>query len=160
MVMPVRTPAKGEKAAAADPRQVARRERLDPCLDLSSLDSVAALADTLTTEGRPIDILINNAGVMTPPDRQDTKDGFELQFGTNHLGHFALTLGLLPLAARRQRPGDAQTSIAARSGSINWDDLNWEKELRRDEGLRPVQDRVSVCSPASSTPAAGRRDGG
>ena len=66
-------------------------------LDLSSLASVAALGEQLNAEGRPIDILINNAGVMTPPKRDTTADGFELQFGSNHLGHFALTAHLLPL---------------------------------------------------------------
>ena len=71
-----------------------------------SLKSVAALGDELAAEGRPIDILINNAGVMTPPQRQETDDGFELQFGANHLGHFALTGHLLPLLrAARVGPG-------------------------------------------------------
>ena len=95
-------------------------------LDLSSLDSVAALVDDLLAEGRPIDLLINNAGVMTPPHRQVTTDGFELQLGTNHLGHFALTLGLLPLLRKGRARVTHQTSIAARSGAINWDDMNWE----------------------------------
>ena len=62
-------------------------------LDLSSLESVARLAGEW--EG-PLDLLVNNAGVMTPPTWQGTSDGFELQFGTNHLGHYALTAGLLP----------------------------------------------------------------
>jgi len=64
--------------------------------------------------------------VMTPPSRQVTKDGFELQFGTNHLGHFALTLGLLPLLKAGGARVTHQTSIAARSGEINWADLNWK----------------------------------
>jgi NAD(P)-dependent dehydrogenase (short-subunit alcohol dehydrogenase family) len=63
---------------------------------------------------------------MTPPSRQVTRDGFELQFGTNHLGHFALTLRLLSLLRQGRARVTHQTSIAARSGTINWDDLNWE----------------------------------
>ena len=58
---------------------------------------MAALGDELNAEGRPIDILVNNAGVMQTPERETTADGFELQFGSNHLGHFALTAHLLPL---------------------------------------------------------------
>ena len=85
--------------------------------------------NTLGAEGRPINLLINNAGVMTPPDRQNTTDGFELQWGTNHLGHFALTLGLLPLLRAGRARVTHQTSIAARSGKINWDDLNWDNGL-------------------------------
>ncbi len=78
-------------------------------------------------EGKPIHLLINNAGVMTPPERQTTADGFELQFGTNHLGHMALTGELLPLLKAGQAWVTSQASIAARRGKINWDDLNWEK---------------------------------
>ena len=127
VIMPVRNPAKGEKAAgqiraAHRGAQVSTRT-----LDLSSLASVTALTDQLTAEGRPINLLINNAGVMTPPSHQVTRDGFELQFGTNHLGHFALTQGLLPLLREGRARVTHQTSIAARSGTINWDDLNWER---------------------------------
>ncbi|WP_155725649.1 SDR family NAD(P)-dependent oxidoreductase, partial [Mycobacterium avium] len=87
----VRDPAKGDQAVAAIRRAVPQAKLTIRQLDLSSLRSVAALGEQLTAEGRPIDILINNAGVMAPPRRQQTSDGFELQFGTNHLGHFALT---------------------------------------------------------------------
>ncbi|MEK8072317.1 SDR family oxidoreductase [Rhodococcus sp. EXRC-4A-4] len=85
------------------------------------------MATELVSEGRPIDVLVNNAGLMQPPERQVTRDGFELQFGTNHLGHFALTLALLPLLRAGRARVTHQTSIAARSGTINWDDLNWER---------------------------------
>lgn len=96
-------------------------------MDLSSMGSVAALPEHLLDEGRPINILIKNAGVMTPPSRQLTKDGFELQFGTNHLGHFAFTQRLLPLLQAGKARVTHQTSVSARSGQINWDDLNWER---------------------------------
>ncbi|HEY0248396.1 MAG TPA: SDR family oxidoreductase, partial [Gryllotalpicola sp.] len=77
--------------------------------------------------GRPIDVLVNNAGVMTPPARQTTRDGFELQFGTNHLGHFALVAGLLPLLRAGRARVTSQISVSANQNTINWDDLNWER---------------------------------
>jgi NAD(P)-dependent dehydrogenase (short-subunit alcohol dehydrogenase family) len=127
VIMPVRNAAKGataaEQIAASVPgARVAPRE-----LDLSSLASVAAFAAQLVEEDRPIHILVNNAGVMTPPTRQVTRDGFELQFATNFLGHFALTAHLLPLLREGKARVTTQTSIAAASGAINWDDLQWEK---------------------------------
>jgi NAD(P)-dependent dehydrogenase (short-subunit alcohol dehydrogenase family) len=127
LVMPVRNPRKGKAAIATIRRQVPSADVSLRALDLSSLGSVAALADTLRGEGRPIHILINNAGVMTPPDRQTTADGFELQFGTNHLGHVALVAHLMPLLRAGRARVTSQISVAARGGSINWDDLNWER---------------------------------
>ncbi|WP_127507074.1 SDR family oxidoreductase [Actinoplanes solisilvae] len=123
VVLPVRNPRKGEEALEriGSPNVSLR------ALDLSSLDSVAALGETLRAEGRPIHILVNNAGVMTPPDRQTTADGFELQFGTNHLGHFALVAHLLPLLRAGHARVTSQISIAANQGAINWPDLNWER---------------------------------
>ncbi|MET7418577.1 SDR family oxidoreductase [Dactylosporangium sp. NPDC005555] len=127
VVMPVRNPRKGE-AAMAKIRQRYPEARLSlRALDLSSLDSVAALGDTLRQEGRPIHILVNNAGVMTPPERQSTADGFELQFGSNHLGHFALTGHLMPLLRAGHARVTSQLSVSANENSINWDDLNWER---------------------------------
>ncbi|MEV0544566.1 SDR family oxidoreductase [Nocardia salmonicida] len=127
VVLPVRNQRKGEAALdtirqASPEAQVSLRE-----LDLSSLDSVAALGKTLRAEDRPIHLLINNAGVMTPPDRQVTADGFELQFGTNHLGHFALVGHLLPLLRAGGARVTSQVSVAANQYGINWDDLNWER---------------------------------
>ncbi|MBB5775410.1 SDR family oxidoreductase [Nonomuraea jabiensis] len=127
VIMPVRSPRKGEAAIAAIRQAVPGANVSLRSLDLSSLDSVAALGEDLRGEGRPIHILINNAGVMTPPDRQTTADGFELQFGTNHLGHFALVGHLLPLLRAGRARVTSQISIAARRGTINWDDLNWER---------------------------------
>ncbi len=103
-------------------------------LDLSDLDSVAAFASTFTASHERLDLLINNAGVMVPPFGR-TRQGFELQLGTNHLGHFALTGRLLPLI---QRTPDARVvvvaSIAQRAGRINFDDLNWERRSYRAWG--------------------------
>lgn len=126
VIMPVRNTAKGEAAVATIRAQHPQAKLSLEALDLSSLASVAALGAKLRAGGAPIHLLINNAGVMMPPDRQVTADGFELQFGTNHLGHFALTGHLLPLLSAGRARVTSQTSIAARSGEINWDDLNWE----------------------------------
>ncbi|BDB41951.1 MULTISPECIES: SDR family oxidoreductase [Mycobacterium] len=128
VVMAIRNQAKGE-AAIEQIRAVVPDAKLTiKSLDLSSLASVAALGEHLNSLGRPIDILINNAGVMTPPERDTTADGFELQFGSNHLGHFALTGHLLPLlrAAAKARVVSL-SSIAARRGRIHFDDLQFEK---------------------------------
>jgi len=127
VILPVRNPRKGEAALAAIRAAVPSARVSTRELDLSSLDSVVALASGLVAEGEPIHILINNAGVMTPPDRQVTADGFELQFGTNHLGHVALVARLLPLLRAGRARVTSQISIAANSGAINWDDPNWER---------------------------------
>lgn len=127
VVLPVRNTSKGEAAIATIRETVPDAAISLRSLDLSSLESVADLGETLRGEGDPINILINNAGVMTPPSRQTTADGFELQFGTNHLGHVALVGQLMPLLRAGQARVTSQVSIAARSGSINWDDLNWER---------------------------------
>lgn len=96
-------------------------------IDLADLSSIKAFASRMNSKGQAIDLLINNAGVMTPPKRLGTADGFELQFGTNHIGHFALTAQLLPLL--RKSPDTrvvTVSSIANREGTINFDDLQSE----------------------------------
>ena len=100
-------------------------------LDLASLTSIAAFAARMAATHSRLDILVNNAGVMTPPTRRTTTDGFELQFGTNHLGHFALTARLLPLlrAAGAARVTTVSSGMH-RIGRINFDDLQFEKSYR------------------------------
>jgi NAD(P)-dependent dehydrogenase (short-subunit alcohol dehydrogenase family) len=119
VVLAVRDTAKGEAAAAALSGEPEVR-----ALDLADLASVRAFAEGLD---RDIDVLVNNAGVMATPHRT-TADGFELQLGTNHLGHFALT-GLL-LARVRDRVVTV-SSGAHRMGKINFDDLQCERSYRR-----------------------------
>jgi len=128
VIMAIRNRAKGEAAVEQIRATVPDAKLTIKSLDLSSLASVKALGDELKAEGRPIDMLINNAGVMQPPDRDTTADGFELQFGSNHLGHFALTGHLLPLLRAASSPRvTSLSSLAARMGGINFDDLQWEK---------------------------------
>lgn len=93
-------------------------------IDLANLSSIRDFVNRMIANGQAIDLLINNAGVMTPPNRLETKDGFELQFGTNHLGHFALTSQLLPLIQQSNYARVVTvSSVAARQGAINFDDL-------------------------------------
>ena len=115
VVLAVRDVAKGEAAAAGMPGAVETR-----ALDLADLASVRAFAADWDGD---LDLLINNAGIMAVPEGR-TKDGFELQLGTNHLGHFALTNLLLPQVTGRVV---TVASGAHRMGSIALDDLNWER---------------------------------
>jgi NAD(P)-dependent dehydrogenase (short-subunit alcohol dehydrogenase family) len=118
VILPVRNAAKGSAAAARIGGNVSTRP-----LDLSSLASVAAFADGLNADGRPVHLLINNAGVMAPATRHTTDDGLELQFETNYLGHFALVARILPLLRAGHARVTTQSSIAARTGRIAFDDL-------------------------------------
>jgi NAD(P)-dependent dehydrogenase (short-subunit alcohol dehydrogenase family) len=128
VVLAVRDTARGEEAAgtirqAAAPGASVEVERLD----LGDLASVRACAETVAGRHAHLDLLVNNAGVMAPP-RRETADGFELQLGTNHLGHFALT-GLLMqrLLARPDARVVTVSSAAHRMGSIDFDDLQGER---------------------------------
>jgi NAD(P)-dependent dehydrogenase (short-subunit alcohol dehydrogenase family) len=114
-ILAVRDPQKGERAAARIDGDVEVRQ-----LDLADLGSVRAFADAWEGE---IDVLINNAGVMIPP-QGTTADGFELQFGTNHLGHFALTNLLLPHVTDRVV---TVASGAHRGAHVDLSDVNWER---------------------------------
>ena len=142
VVMPVRNRAKGEAAIARIRSRHPGAALVLEDLELSSLASVAGLAEKLRHDGTPIRILVNNAGVMTPPARQTTLDGFELQFGTNHLAHFALTAHLLPLLRAGAARVTTQTSVAARRAGIRWDDLNGERAY---DGMRSYQQSKLAC---------------
>jgi NAD(P)-dependent dehydrogenase (short-subunit alcohol dehydrogenase family) len=122
VVLAVRDTAKGERAAAGVPGSPEVR-----ALDLADLASVRAFADAWEGD---IALLLNNAGVMATPQRR-TADGFELQLGTNHLGHFALTNLLLPRVTGRVV---SVASGAHRLGKIDLDDLNWERRRYRRWG--------------------------
>jgi NAD(P)-dependent dehydrogenase (short-subunit alcohol dehydrogenase family) len=100
-------------------------------LDLASLASIQAFGARMTAERHSVDLLINNAGVMAPPERRVTADGYELQFGTNYLGHFALTAQLWPLLRRGNNPRVTHvSSISHRSGAIDFDNLRSEHRYK------------------------------
>lgn len=125
-----RNPARGRDAETLIRNRCKGAEvRFEP-VDLASLGSVQAFAERLLTAGRPVDLLINNAGVMALPKRQTTADGFEMQFGTNYLSHFALTGRLLPLLTAAKARVVQLSSVAHRGGAIRLDDLNYERDYR------------------------------
>ncbi len=129
VIIAVRDREKGKKAAARISGDVSVQE-----LDLTSLESIRAAAADLRAAHSRIDLLVNNAGVMYTPKRT-TADGFELQFGTNHLGHFALTGllldRLLPVAGSRVV---TVSSVGHRiRADIHFDDLQWERSYSRVE---------------------------
>jgi NAD(P)-dependent dehydrogenase (short-subunit alcohol dehydrogenase family) len=132
VVLAVRNLEKGKEAArrieqATPGAQVALQE-----LDLTSLESIRAAAEQLKSNYDAIHLLINNAGVMMTP-KSTTKDGFELQFGTNHLGHFALT-GLL-LDRVLAAPGSRVVTVSSQGHrfirGIRFDDLQWDRDYSR-----------------------------
>jgi NAD(P)-dependent dehydrogenase (short-subunit alcohol dehydrogenase family) len=132
VVLAVRNIEKGKAAATLIGRRSPGADVAIQQLDLSSLTSVREAAEALRAQYDGIDLLINNAGVMYPP-KQNTADGFELQFGTNHLGHFALT-GLL-LDRLLSVPGSRVVTVSSIGHRINaaihFDDLQWERRYSR-----------------------------
>ena len=132
VVLAVRNLDKGKDAAARITATSPHAEVTLQELDLTSLESIRAAAQQLRSEHDRIDLLINNAGVMWTP-KSTTKDGFELQFGTNHLGHFAFTGllldRLLPVAGSRIV---TVSSVGHRiRADIHFDDLQWERSYNR-----------------------------
>ncbi len=124
VIVPVRTPAKAaENLAALDgtlPGTIVTHQ-----MDLADLGTVRAFAETLNSELDHIDLLINNAGVMATPERRVGPD-WEYQFGINHLGHFALTQGLMPLLEKAEAPRVvALSSIGHHRNGILWDDVHF-----------------------------------
>ena len=114
---------KGQSAVEKISREVIGAKLSYEFLDLANLASIAEFAQRIHAR-QSLDLLINNAGVMALPRRQTTADGFEMQLGTNHLGHFALTARLMPLLRRASGPRVVSvSSLAHRTGSIDFDDL-------------------------------------
>ncbi|MGO8887333.1 MAG: oxidoreductase [Streptosporangiaceae bacterium] len=127
---PAATAAAGDSAGGASARGQAGAVQT-VALNLASLASVQDAAAQITERFPRLDLLINNAGVMMPPYRE-TEDGFELQFGTNHLGHFALTGLVLP--SLLQVPGSRVVTVSSnghKAGRIHFDDLNYRRRYRR-----------------------------
>ncbi len=113
-------------------------------LDLADLGSVEAFASRLLAEDRAIDLLINNAGIMSPPVRRVSRDGFEAQFATNHLGHFALTARLLPLLLKSSAARVIHvTSLAHRHASLDFGDLQNERAYKA--GAAYCQSKLAVA---------------
>jgi NAD(P)-dependent dehydrogenase (short-subunit alcohol dehydrogenase family) len=132
VVYGVRSPDTGDRAVAAVRSEDRDADVSFELLDLADLSSVAAFGERMRAGHDRVDILVNNAGVVMPLERETTSDGFELHFGTNHLGHFALASELLPLllasdGARVVVVG----SLAHRRADIDFDDLHAERSYRR-----------------------------
>jgi len=129
VVMAVRSPSRGAAAKADILREHPGAALEVRQLDLADLSGVRAFAESLLAEGTPVDVLVNNAGVLTPPPRRMlTVDGFELQFGTNVLGPFVLTALLLPRILESATPRvTTKSSAMAAFGRIRSDDLEWSK---------------------------------
>jgi NAD(P)-dependent dehydrogenase (short-subunit alcohol dehydrogenase family) len=131
VILAGRDPEKGA-AAVAEIRAAAPNGAISfEALDLADLASVDAFAGRLHAARSSLDILVNNAGVMALPKRRATVDGFEMQFGTNYLGHFALTARLAPMLRQADAPRVVQvSSLAHLRGALNFDDLQWEHAYR------------------------------
>ena len=143
VVLTARDQAKGA-SAVAEIRESIPNARLEPrVLDLADLASVRELAAAVAADHERLDVLINNAGVMMTP-KSATADGFELQFGTNHLGHFALTGLLLGHLGGSDPRVVTVSSIEHRPGKIDFADLAWE----HDYGPRPAYQRSKLANAA------------
>jgi len=127
VIVAVRSKTKGDVAVEEIKEQNPNADIHVMLVDLSDLVSVNTFAEFFKAQYKQLDLLINNAGVMNPPYTK-TKDGFELQFGTNHLGHFALTGHLIELLKKTPHSRIVNVaSTAHKMGELDFDDLNWEK---------------------------------
>lgn len=131
IILAGRDPQKGVQAVARIRHEVPKANITFERVDLASLRSITEFGARLSGTRDSLDLLINNAAVMMPPKRQATSDGFEMQFGTNYLGHFALTAHLLPLLREGKNPRVVSVAaIAVRAGVINFDDLQAERSYK------------------------------
>jgi short subunit dehydrogenase len=164
VLLAARDPERGRTARSAILQELPAANVELVRLDLADLESVRHLADQLLDRDHGLDLLINNAGVMAVPQRQTTAQGFELQLGTNHLGHFALTGRLLPaLLARPVSRVVTVSSLNHRMGAIRLDDLQSERGYRpaarrgRQHPQRRRPPRLQPHRAAVPRPTAGRR---
>lgn len=131
VVLAVRTVSKGHDAEAKIRESVPNGLVHVMELDLSNLASVKLFAENFKARFNRLDVLMNNAGVMATPEMK-TKDGFELQFGTNHLGHFALTGQVMDILLKTPNSRVVNvSSLAAENGAIHYDDIMFEKDYQR-----------------------------
>jgi NAD(P)-dependent dehydrogenase (short-subunit alcohol dehydrogenase family) len=122
----------GDRAAHTIRAEYEDADVTSELVDLADLESVAAFGERLRAHHDSLDVLVNNAGVVMPLERESTADGFELHFGTNHLGHFALASALLPLLRSADAPRVVVVgSLAHRWADIDFDDLQAERSYRR-----------------------------
>jgi NAD(P)-dependent dehydrogenase (short-subunit alcohol dehydrogenase family) len=131
VVLACRDDVRGKEAVARLIADVPKADVELRSLDMADLASIRTFADNIQASYPAVDLLVNNAGVMAIP-RRETKDGFEMQFGTNHLGHFALTGLLLPLMVTQPGARVVTVSSAAhKPGRIDFDDIMHERRYRR-----------------------------
>ena len=128
VILACRNPAKADEAKNRILSAVPQAAVEIGQVDMADLDSIRAFAETFVASGRKLDMLINNAGVMGFPQRTPTAQGFEGQFGTNHLGHFALTGELMPALLKTPHSRVITVaSIAHKGGRMRFEDPNWER---------------------------------
>ena len=129
VVIASRNPERGEEAIASIRQETPDAHVQFEAFDLADLASVRALGERLSATLPHLDGLINNAGIMEPPERGTSADGFEMQFAVNYLGHFALTAEMLPLLRKADAPRVVTlSSIAAARGAIHFSDLQFEQD--------------------------------
>ncbi|WP_238882942.1 oxidoreductase [Clostridium sp. YIM B02551] len=131
VIMAGRNRDKGEEAIRRIKKMIPSGNIHFEKLDLADLSSIKNFGQRIRAQRKSLDILVNNAAVMNPPKRIVTKDGFELQMGTNYLGHFALSAQMLSLLKRGNKPRViTMSSVAHLSGVINFDDLQSEHNYK------------------------------
>lgn len=135
VILTARSTENGKKAADRIKAEYPAAKVTWMVLDLADLQAVRAFSAAFHEKYQRLDILMNNAGVMYPASRTETKDGFELQFGTNHLGHFALTALLLDILKNTPESRVVTQSSIAHTmiGNVHLQDLNWEKSYSRTQ---------------------------
>jgi NAD(P)-dependent dehydrogenase (short-subunit alcohol dehydrogenase family) len=128
VLLGVRDVAKGEAARQRILAELPQAQVSVVALDMASVASIRGFAGEFVASGAKLDVLVNNAGVMALPKREQTAEGFERQFGTNHLGHFALTGLLMPALLKAETPRVVTVASSAhRNGRMEWDNLQGEK---------------------------------